>query len=69
MTISWNAPGATSVSLSIDGPGVYDTYPGATGSVTVNYPCDFQGHGQHTYLLTAKAADGQTATKTFVTRY
>ncbi len=61
ITVSWNAPGAQSVTLSIDGPGAYKTYPGSSGSDTVPFSCP----GPHTYQLTANGSGGQTVTKTF----
>jgi hypothetical protein len=47
------------VTISVDGPGVYGSY-GPNASTTITVPCNGQ---THTYLLTAKAANGQTATK------
>jgi hypothetical protein len=61
ITVSWNAPGAQSVTLSIDGPGAYRTYPGASGSDTVPFSCP----GPHTYQLTATGPGGETVTKIF----
>jgi cytoskeletal protein RodZ len=59
LSVSWNASDATEVSISIDGPGVYKTYPGGSGADAVPFSCP----GPHTYLLTAKGPGG-TATKT-----
>ena len=66
VVLEWRVTGTEQVTLSIDGPGVYNTYP-AEGSDTINFPCagaegDTQ---QHTYLLTAQNADG-TSTETLV---
>jgi hypothetical protein len=49
------------VTISIDGPGIFSTYP-ANASASVPFACD--GHS-HTYLLTAKGPKG-TATSTRV---
>jgi hypothetical protein len=61
ITLSWTTKNATSATISIDGPGIYNTYP-ANGSASVPFACD--GHS-HTYLLTAKGSKG-TATSTRV---
>lgn len=65
-TLGWRVTGASEVSISIDGPGVYDTYP-AEDEYTFSFGCSGrEGDVQeHTYLLTA-TADGITATKTLV---
>jgi hypothetical protein len=47
------------VDLSIDGGGVYNTYP-ANASTQVNVPCD---GNTHTYKITAKG-NGNPATQT-----
>ncbi len=60
VTLSWATQNATGVDLSVDGPGVYSSY-GPSGSTTLNVPCD---GNTHTYKLTAKGSNGQTATKT-----
>lgn len=57
-TASWNVTGATEVTISIDGPGIYDTYP-PVHEVSLPFTCP----ESHTFLLTAKGADGQTTTK------
>lgn len=61
ITLSWTTRNATSVTISIDGPGIYNTYP-ANGSASVPFACDGKSH---TYLLTAKGPHG-TATSTRV---
>lgn len=61
ITVSWNAPGAQSVTLAIDGPGAYRTYPGPSGMDTVPFSCP----GPHTYRLTANGSGGQSVTKVF----
>jgi hypothetical protein len=60
-TFSWTAPGATKVTLSIDGPGIYRTYDGATGTETVSFPCG----SSHTYLFTAFGSGGSVTTASF----
>jgi hypothetical protein len=60
-TFTWNAPGATEVMLSIDGPGGYRTYDGPTGTETVFFPCSTA----HTYLFTAYGAGGAVTTAQF----
>lgn len=57
-TASWSTAGATKVTISIDGPGIYDTY-GPSGETTLTFNCS----SPHTFLLTAYGADGQTATR------
>lgn len=64
MTLAWQVAGAEEVTISIDGPGIYATYP-ADGGDTYAFGCageegDIQ---EHTYLLTAEA-DGRTVTAT-----
>jgi hypothetical protein len=61
ITLSWSTKNATSVTISIDGPGIFSTYS-PNGSASVPFACD--GHS-HTYLLTAKGPKG-TATSTRV---
>jgi hypothetical protein len=58
--------GTDEVSLSIDGPGVYATYP-AEDSDTFTFACggDEGDIEEHTYLLTA-AAGGDTVTEELV---
>ena len=55
INLHWTTQNAVGVDISIDGPGKYDSY-GASGSAQVPFVCG----GSHTYLLTAKAANGQT---------
>jgi hypothetical protein len=59
--LAWTTKGATSVTISIDGPGIYATYA-ANGSASVPFACDGKSH---TYLLTAKGPNGSvTSTRT-----
>jgi hypothetical protein len=57
-TASWSTTGATRVTISIDGPGVYKEY-GPSGSDSLPFNCS----SAHTFLLTAYSADGGTTTK------
>ncbi|MEU1884379.1 hypothetical protein ABZ491_02705 [Micromonospora rifamycinica] len=65
--MEWRVADATSVALSVDGPGVYrDDYP-STGSEELTFPCS-GGDGdtqRHTYTLTARNAHGKQ-TRTLV---
>ena len=58
VSVSWTTTNATKVTISIDGPGVYDTYP-ANGSTSLPFNCS----SSHTWLLTAYGSDGSTTTK------
>ena len=60
--LSWTTQNAVKVTISIDGPGIYKTYPGATGSDTVPFACP----GPHTYLITAYSATNQVVTQQVV---
>ncbi len=60
--LTWTALHATSVDLSVDGPGVYQAGLPTTGSYDFSFSCN----GPHTLLLTAHGAGGSTATHTFV---
>jgi len=55
---SWSAANAEKVTISIDGPGIYKTYP-ATGSDSLPFNCS----SAHTFLLTAYGHNGQKATR------
>lgn len=52
-TLEWKVVGATQVTLSIDGPGLFDTYP-AEGSEELPFGCDgpVGSTSKHTYFLT-----------------
>lgn len=58
-TASWSTSHATKVTISIDGPGVYDTYP-ANGETSLPFSCS----SSHSFKLTAHGANGQTVSKT-----
>jgi hypothetical protein len=60
ITLTWTTMNATGVDLSVDGGGVYGSYP-ANGNTQIIVPCD---GNTHTYELTAKGSGGQTASQT-----
>jgi hypothetical protein len=64
LVVEWQVTGAEQVTLSVDGPGVYNTY-GAKGSETFAWSCGGQPGTtvSHTYLLRAEAG-GVEAKKT-----
>ena len=55
---SWTTQGATKVTISIDGPGIYNTY-GPNDEASLPFNCSTS----HTFLLTAFGPDGATSTK------
>jgi hypothetical protein len=59
--LTWTAVNATSVDLSVDGAGVYQSGLPATGSFDFGYGCP----GPHTLTLTAHGSGGTTAVRTF----
>lgn len=59
VTLNWSTTNATSVDISVDGPGVYQSNVGAAGSITIPYGCP----GPHVYLLTAHGANGTAQTQ------
>lgn len=61
ITLSWLIDNADSTTLSIDGGGLYQSYPGAQGSDEVPFSC---GVGQHTYTLRTVGGNGPAASKT-----
>lgn len=61
ITLKWEVTDAESTSLSIDGPGVYLTYPGVANSPKVPFSC---GAGEHSYTLTTIGGNGAPAAKT-----
>ncbi len=64
VTLEWKVTGAENTTISVDGPGIYDTY-GVKDSVTLSFPCsgDPGSYQSHKYLLTAIGPDG-TKTRT-----
>lgn len=61
--ISWVVEEATGISIAIDGPGVFETESGTTGTVNVPFACG-SGDTQHTYTLTTTGGTGTPATVT-----
>jgi hypothetical protein len=63
ITLSWEIANATGAALSIDGPGVYDSWDGISQTVEVPFGCN---HGQltHTYTLTTMGGSGPADSKT-----
>ena len=57
-TASWTTSNAVKVTISIDGPGVYNTY-GPNGDASLPFNCS----SSHTFLLTAFNSAGATATR------
>ncbi|GAB3965812.1 hypothetical protein GCM10027615_11630 [Plantactinospora veratri] len=65
VVLEWKVTGADKVTISVDGPGVYDTYP-AVGTATIDFPCgDGQpgGYVEHTYQLRT-VGGGEVRSKT-----
>jgi hypothetical protein len=57
VTLTWSTSNATGVTVSIDGPGPYNSYP-PNGSAQVPFAC---AESQHTYQLVANGAGGTTS--------
>ncbi|HEX7522486.1 MAG TPA: hypothetical protein VF441_10575 [Acidimicrobiia bacterium] len=55
INVAWGTSNSTSVTLSIDGPVIYKSYPGSTGSDSVPFACS---NASNSYLLTAKGPGG-----------
>lgn len=66
LVLEWRVTGADTVALSIDGSGIYDTYP-AKDDDTFSFACAGEPGDieRHTYLLTATGG-GQIATAQLV---
>jgi hypothetical protein len=60
VTIKWSTSFASSVDLSVDGPGVYQSNIGSSGSITISYGCP----GPHNYTITAHGQGGTSASRT-----
>ena len=58
--LEWNIARGSGVTISIDGPGVYDSYDGRIGSADVPFSCS---EPRHTYLLTTVGGDGPADTQ------
>ena len=68
--VSWSVENATGVTISIDGPGIYDSYPGTSGETDLPYGCE-QDPLKHTYTLKTTGSAGGfwvSSTKTVRTR-
>ena len=59
--LEWSIARATGVTISIDGPGIYDSFAGETGSADVPFAC---GEPKHTYTLSTTGGDGAAASQT-----
>jgi hypothetical protein len=57
-TASWTTTNATHVTISIDGPGIYDEY-GPDGEADLPFSCS----SSHSFLLTAYNGDGASVTR------
>lgn len=55
--VSWTIAHATGVTISIDGPGIYDAYSGTSGSIDLPYGCDHTVL-RHTYTLKTTGGSG-----------
>jgi len=65
LVVEWQVTGVDKVTLSVDGPGIYNTY-GAQGTETFSWSCGGQPGTtvSHTYLLRAVTPSGAEAKKT-----
>ncbi|HWS32656.1 MAG TPA: hypothetical protein VN408_07920 [Actinoplanes sp.] len=64
VVLEWRVTGAKSVTLSVDGPGVYNTYV-AEDTATIDFPCgeDAGNEQTHTYTIAVTGPEG-TESKT-----
>jgi hypothetical protein len=54
VAIAWSVTGAKGAAIAVDNPGVYGAYGsdfGASGKLTLSFPCDGQGTTTHTYTV------------------
>jgi hypothetical protein len=58
--ISWKIANASGVTLSIDGPGLFDSYQGTSRAVDVPFGCSHQNLS-HTYTVTTTGGSGPAA--------
>jgi hypothetical protein len=67
--LSWTIANATGATLSIDGPGIFDSYPGTSQTIDVPFGCSHQ-QLSHTYTLTTTGGSGAPAgiTKTVIAK-
>jgi hypothetical protein len=64
--VEWKVSGVDSADLAVDGPGIYDSYSGTTGSQDLPFGCEDWKAGQtatHTYLLTITDKNGKKVSK------
>ena len=61
--VSWHVTGATGVTLSVDGPGLYGSY-GPTGSQEFNFGCGGPVGSTETHTYTLTTTGGITVSKT-----
>lgn len=61
--VKWKIKNATGVTISIDGPGIYDSYPGTAGELDLPFGCDHNVL-KHTYTLRTTGGTGPAATLT-----
>jgi hypothetical protein len=67
ITVSWEIRRATGVTISIDGPGIYDEYDSLEDTITLPYGCG-PAVLQHTYTLVTVGGVGPAATLTRTVR-
>jgi hypothetical protein len=60
--VSWQVTRATGVTIAIDGPGIYDSYPGKSGATELPFGCS-NNKLSHTYLLTTTGGTGPAASR------
>ena len=65
--VSWRVERAEGVSVSIDGPGIYDSYAGLSGEIDLPYGCS-NAVLEHTYTLRTIGGTGPAATRTKTVR-
>lgn len=58
--VSWSIERATGVTIAIDGPGIYDSYPGTSGAVDVPFGCSHTKLS-HTYTFATTGGSGPAA--------
>lgn len=58
--ITWIVKRATGVTISIDGPGIYDSYSGTSGLAMLPFACG-AGNTKHTYTLRTTGGTGPAA--------
>jgi 2-polyprenyl-6-methoxyphenol hydroxylase-like FAD-dependent oxidoreductase len=56
VSLSWRAADAARIEISIDGPGIYQSYEPEDSPVSVPFACDGR---RHVYQIVAVGADGR----------